>query len=223
MKNKKQKGNKFEIKTCRRFSKWITNGERNDLFWHTSGSGGTATNQMRNKGDAMANSCGDMGYLDTLGKPLCDLIFFEFKNGYTEKIKKNKKGKFAKTTGKKLSITDIMDARVKNDPLLIEWVQKAEKEAKVHNRKHSIIVYQRDHRRGCIVFHRHTWDMISENNGRKFIHPHDGTFFLIGYKNYNLIILKLEDFFAWCHPQAFFKKINRIPRRKYKTGKYRKI
>ncbi|MFB5623237.1 MAG: hypothetical protein ACE5RH_04525 [Nitrosarchaeum sp.] len=221
MKNKKQKGNKFEIKTCRRFSKWFSNGERDDLFWHTSGSGATATNQMRNKSFAMANSCGDMCYLDAIGKPLCELALFEFKSGYTEKIKKDKNGKLKKTTGKKISITDLLDSKNrKNEPLLIEWIRKAQNESKKHNRKHSIIVFARDRRSGCIVFHQNTWDMLSENNGRHFIHPHDGVICFINYKDLNLVVLKLNDFFAWCHPKAFFEKINRIPRRKYKTGKY---
>ena len=39
----KQKGSSFERKICKELSLWITDGERDDLFWRSSNSGGRAT------------------------------------------------------------------------------------------------------------------------------------------------------------------------------------
>lgn len=219
----KQKGNKYEIKTARRFSLWYTNNERDDIFWHSSSSGATATNQMKRNQCSMTNSCGDLCYLDAIGKSFCDLTLVEFKSGYTDKIKKNKSGKLTKTTGKKISITDLLDSKNrKNDPLLIEWFRKAQKEAIQHKRKHPIVVFQRDRRSSCIVFDKITWLMLEQNNNKDFIFPHNGNICFVGYKEFDLAILKLSDFFAWCHPKAFEQKIEFIKYRKYKVGKYSK-
>jgi hypothetical protein len=43
MVNSKQKGASFEREICVKLSKWVTNGEREDVFWRSAMSGGRAT------------------------------------------------------------------------------------------------------------------------------------------------------------------------------------
>lgn len=75
------KGSSYEREVCKLLSKWWTNGERDDVFWRSSNSGGRAT--MRGKsGKRTAGSYGDIAATDPIGKPLLDLFTIELKRGY---------------------------------------------------------------------------------------------------------------------------------------------
>lgn len=75
------KGSAFERELCKKFSLWVSDGNRDDLYWRTAGSGARAS--VRGKKEmATANSCGDMGCLDPEGAWLTDSFMFEFKRGY---------------------------------------------------------------------------------------------------------------------------------------------
>lgn len=79
MPTKKQKGGQFERTLCVQFSKWWTGGEREDVFWRTSGSGNRATSRRR-RGEAIVKyQCGDMTFIDDIGRPLIEKFNFEFK------------------------------------------------------------------------------------------------------------------------------------------------
>ena len=77
------KGGNFERDMSRAFSRWWTNGERDDIFWRTGGSGGRATARSRS-GKHTAGQYGDIAATDPLGAPLIDWITIELKRGYTE-------------------------------------------------------------------------------------------------------------------------------------------
>lgn len=47
MANGKIKGNNYERVISKRLSLWLTNNERDDLIWHTHGSGSRFTNRMK--------------------------------------------------------------------------------------------------------------------------------------------------------------------------------
>ncbi len=76
-----QKGSSFERTICKQLSLWWTDGDRDDVFWRTSGSGARAT--MRSKsGRGTKNQYGDIQATDPIGQPLIDLCTIEIKKGY---------------------------------------------------------------------------------------------------------------------------------------------
>src|SRR3954464_11883516 len=83
MANRAGKGASFERDLCKRLSLWWTDGERDDVFWRTSQSGGRATSRTK-KGKKTKNSYGDICAVDPIGQPLLDLITFEVKRGYNK-------------------------------------------------------------------------------------------------------------------------------------------
>lgn len=77
-----KKGPQFERDFCRDLSKWWTGGNRDDVFWRTSNSGGRATGRKK-KGKKTFGQDGDIQATDPIGQPLIDNVLFELKNGYT--------------------------------------------------------------------------------------------------------------------------------------------
>jgi len=63
----KQKGAQFERDVCILLSKWITNGEREDIFWRSAMSGGRATVAYKRHGKQLASQVGDISCIDTIG------------------------------------------------------------------------------------------------------------------------------------------------------------
>lgn len=78
MPSKRHKGGAFEREMAVAFSLWWTDGERDDVFWRTQGSGGRATNRAK-QGKKTKFQYGDMTFTDPIGKPLIEYASFEFK------------------------------------------------------------------------------------------------------------------------------------------------
>lgn len=74
-----EKGFGFERKLAVIFSKWWTEGERDDIFWRTEGSGSRATSRAK-RGKKTRYQYGDMTFTDPIGQPLIEAFNFEFKN-----------------------------------------------------------------------------------------------------------------------------------------------
>ena len=72
----KEKGAEFERMLSKRFSLWVSGGERKDLFWRTAGSGGRAVNVL---GDA-AHHAGDVGATSAEGEALTKHFMIEARN-----------------------------------------------------------------------------------------------------------------------------------------------
>lgn len=72
------KGAGFERDTCRDFSKWISRGTRDDVFWRTAMSGGRATQGSR-KGKIRDAQLGDLCAIDKSGAPLLQEFIVECK------------------------------------------------------------------------------------------------------------------------------------------------
>lgn len=79
------KGGQNERTKCKQWSLWWSDGERDDVFWRTSGSGARAT-QRAKTGQETTGSYGDMGYIDVEGKPFLDVFTVEFKKGYSKDL-----------------------------------------------------------------------------------------------------------------------------------------
>jgi len=74
------KGAQFEREICRMLSLWWTKGQRDDVFWRTSQSGGRATFRMQ-KGLRTFGSYGDIAAIDPIGLPLLQEWTIELKRG----------------------------------------------------------------------------------------------------------------------------------------------
>ena len=77
--NSKRKGSSFERYLCERLSLWISNGERGDLLWRSSNSGGTATNRFR-RGSNATSQVGDICAVDPIGHAFTDVFYVEAKH-----------------------------------------------------------------------------------------------------------------------------------------------
>lgn len=72
------KGGAFEREICKDLSKWISYGERDDIFWRSAMSGGRATIGFK-KGIKRNTQVGDITAIDPLGNKLTDLYVAECK------------------------------------------------------------------------------------------------------------------------------------------------
>jgi hypothetical protein len=79
--NGSRKGGKAERDVSRDLSLWWSNGESDDFFWRSAGSGGRATNRAK-KGKSTMNACGDLRAECSEAQKLLDLITIEIKEGY---------------------------------------------------------------------------------------------------------------------------------------------
>lgn len=77
MPNSKSKGNTYERDVCRDVSRWISNGERDDLVWRSASSGAVTT---VHKGAKFKSQAGDIAAIDELAIPLMMLVTFEIKH-----------------------------------------------------------------------------------------------------------------------------------------------
>ena len=74
-----EKGGRFERKICVSLSLWLSKGERKDLFWRTSMSGGRATLALR-ADDKLEAQSGDISAISQLGHSLVDRYIIECKH-----------------------------------------------------------------------------------------------------------------------------------------------
>jgi len=79
----KGKGSAFEREFCKDLSLWWTFGEREDVFWRSSNSGGRATVRA-SAGKTTVGQHGDVAATDEIGIPLLNLVTIELKRGYSK-------------------------------------------------------------------------------------------------------------------------------------------
>jgi len=132
------KGSQFERDMCREFSLWLSHGQRDDLLWRTSQSGGRATTR-RQKGAALATKgCyGDVCVVDT-EHPVARLwgqhVSMELKRGYSG-----------------VSVQDLVDLPDRAATRTFEsFIKQARDDAKASGRKW-LIVWKRDKREPVVV------------------------------------------------------------------------
>ena len=81
--SKSSKGSAFERDFCKQLSLWWSDGERDDIFWRTAGSGARACTR-RKTGRSTFGQCGDVQATDPIGQPFIDLFTIELKRGYSK-------------------------------------------------------------------------------------------------------------------------------------------
>jgi hypothetical protein len=74
----KQKGASFEREVSVSLSKWVSYGEREDIFWRSAMSGGRAT-VGRKKGKDLQHQAGDLAAVHELGQPFLKKFYPELK------------------------------------------------------------------------------------------------------------------------------------------------
>jgi len=74
----KQKGSAFEREICKKLSLWISDNERDSVFWRSAMSGGRATVGFK-KGVVRNTQVGDISSIDPIGNKLTDKYVVECK------------------------------------------------------------------------------------------------------------------------------------------------
>lgn len=195
------KGGNFERAICVDLSRWISDGESDDVFWRTAGSGARSTTR-RKKSESTKNSAGDIGLLDPdheLGKRFLDTFLVELKVGYsTRTIKKAEIIKIIRDLAPekaaqkisqivtqarsedKASVLSIIDSNKKD--IILDWAEKARIEAADCGRKWFVIILKRDRRKRVAITNC-------------FEYPYEGerTIIYVDDKNF-LSMLELESF-----------------------------
>lgn len=172
------KGSEFERLICKKLSMWWTNGERDDVFWRTSMSGGRATVRTK-QGKATEMQHGDISAVDPIGVPLIKAVTLELKRGYG-----------------KASPFDLLDA---NHTATLEWclfLKQVKAAQKAGNTPWWAVIFQRDRRSICIAFPREMWTLMrppAVSVPRMWYRHEEDDF----------IIMKLEDFLVLFTPGLF--------------------
>ncbi len=169
-----QKGSAFERQICTQLSRWWTNGERDDVFWRSSGSGARATTRSKS-GRKTFGQYGDIQAIDPIGQPLIDLITIECKRGY------------------KSHVADMLDLNTKNRKPCMwqEFVEQAIRSSGEAGTPHWMLITRRDHRETLVFFPSSLWKKIEVNDlvplVRLRIVINDLTFSIYGTKFVNLL------------------------------------
>ena len=172
------KGSSFEREICKELSLWYTGGERDDIFWRTSISGGRAT-QRAKSGKKTAGSCGDVAAIDPIGEPFVGSFSIELKRGYTSSV----------------DILDLLDSK-KKLPTMAAFFLQAEEDRIKADKKYTMVIFKRDMKRKCIMFCLNSWwdifsDQIDSDNDAHVIYFGEPPF----------VVMRLEDFFRSVKPK----------------------
>lgn len=180
--NKMGKGQDNERDLCKLFSLWWTEGKRDDIFWRTAGSGARARVRT-DSGKKVYRGYGDMMAEDLIGQPLINACTFEFKKGY-----------------KALSLLDCIASDQKK-PVLIQFIQEAEKDAKDAGNI-PILVFQKKYKKTIICIPFFVYSKLKKDQAKIQINSWE-----LYHKDilYTYILIKLFDFFNWVKPKDFLK------------------
>lgn len=132
---KSKKGGKYEKEVCKHLSLWWTDGNRDDIFYSTHGSGNRATIRAK-QGLCTENMCGDVCASAEIGFAFTDYFMTEIKRGYTDK----------------LSFIELVDKPDKKTLKIKNWVRKAERQRKENFRRGLLVIIKRDYANPfCII------------------------------------------------------------------------
>lgn len=140
------KGGDFERSVSNDLSLWLTQGQMKDAVWHTSGSGGRAT-QRRKKETVKQYDYGDLRPDHNSVNYFFDIFSCELKTGYQ---KKNT------WTNTKWSFNDIIDSKQKNTIFESFWSQ-CSSDAKSSKRE-PILIFRRNNSLKCIAMYKDIYD-----------------------------------------------------------------
>lgn len=194
-KSKNRSGRPLEWKCCRAISLNITDGESDELFCPSRGSGSIATKRIK-AGKNVLTMQGDIGLADARGKIFLDLFSLESKLGYMGK-RKTDKG-IVKTTWGPL---DILDSAQDKTTLQEFWEQTIDDASKVN--KEPLLCFRRNNRSTCITMYQDIY--------QKCVHLFGipkGDVLNIDFNGHDLVILNFKFFLEWVKIKELCEKIN---------------
>lgn len=200
--SKSQKGPGFERGFCKRLSLWWSGHKRDDIFWRTAGSGARATARAK-KGLRTADSYGDVKAEHILGKPLTMKSVFSLKRGYT--------GKKGKKSLKWASLLDLIDnpSTTKGVPAIAKWWEELLTLQVQSKRKNAFLVFKRDRKKELIGMAPSVLAKIEQLSGE-----YKGEYVMTKSGLTIMILMPVENFFAWCKPESLGRNMRQIKRRK---------
>jgi len=129
------KGSSYEREICRQLSRWWTNGNDEDVFWRTAGSGAMAKTRSKSNKKTFGQY-GDVQATNPIGQPLIDLYSIEIKRGYS-----------------KHTFAEMMDKLDKAKPQMYEkFIEQASIDGGLSKSWTWILVTKRDRRKALISF-----------------------------------------------------------------------
>lgn len=174
------KGGNFEREVCAKISKWWTEGERDDIFYRSAGSGGRFTARKKSGKDTI-NGAGDVIISDPLGKPLMDKWSIECKTGYATK----RDGEIIRW-----DVIDFLDSKQSNPVLQKMWDQ-CQRDADLSHRE-PILIFRRNGRTPCLMIrHQYYWQLHGVFGGFY------GDFIVVEAGKLFCVIFPLSQFFEW--------------------------
>lgn len=186
MANKSSKGGEFERDFSKKFSKYITGGERDDLFWRSSQSGGRATMRAK-KGKTTAGSYGDITAIDADYAYITETICFELKKGYNG-----------------TNLQDLLDS-TKKEPEYIAFWNQCYRDAVLGQRPVCCVVAKRDRKKAVIILPRSFHIKLTVQVGKPLYNRLD-----INYNGLRLTITPLDDFFENVPASDFISVVQEI-------------
>lgn len=127
---KSNKGSPFEREIARKLSLWWSDGQADDWFWRTAGSGGRATNRAKS-GKSTANGGGDICAQTKEAQNLLDKVTFELKRGYNT-----------------ATISDLLD----NDGgVMGKFIEQARRSASLAGTPYWAVIHKRDRREALLI------------------------------------------------------------------------
>lgn len=174
------KGAEYERHLCKELSLWWTEGDRNDIFWRTSQSGGRATTRAKT-GQRTFGQYGDIQAVDPLGLPLLQLVTVETKRGYSKE-----------------SFSNVLD---KLDRGVSQWegfLKQAQEEASEAGTPFWLLIHRRDHRRAMVFMPSDLFQLLRGDAPKLHKVRPMGFLYL---KDVHVVYLRLEDFCSLVTPQ----------------------
>jgi len=130
---KSSKGSEFERTISKQLSLWWTNGDRNDVFWRTAGSGAMAKTRSKQSQTAFGQY-GDIQATDPVGQSLIDLFTIELKRGYSS-----------------FTFADVLDCSRKSASQTYErFLDQVKQDKKNANSKYWMLITKRNRREALV-------------------------------------------------------------------------
>lgn len=139
------KGSAYERGVCKELSLWWTGGDRDDVFWRSSTSGGRAKARARRGKDTFGHH-GDIAATDPIGIPFINVVTCEFKRGYNRD-----------------TFVDILDRSPSGG--IQQWERWVEEVYEAHTQAQSfawLILQRRDQRQPFVYFPKYLLDELRE-------------------------------------------------------------
>jgi hypothetical protein len=164
-----KKGTPYERQICKLLSLWWTNGEKEDVFWRTSNSGGRATVR-----GSLKNQHGDVTATDPIGLPLIEKVLIEVKRGYSRDNIQN--------------VFDAFDTTLKEQQYET-WFKKCDVDVKAAGIKKNswIIIVKRDRRADLVMMPRRQWRLFA-------LDDHDFPTLQMRLDGRHIVMMLLDDF-----------------------------